>query len=179
MRRGSFVFTSNVDGQFQRAGFDAEQIVEVHGTVAGMQCTRGCGVGIFSAEPFQVEIDPSTMRAAFPLPSCPGCGELARPNILMFGDYGWDSSETDVQERAMASWLDSLGDARLVVVECGAGQAVPTVRITCQKIARSCPAKLIRINTREAEVPAGHVSLPMGALDALREIDLRLGSPVE
>src|SRR5580700_1190478 len=32
-RRGYFVFTSNVDGQFQRAGFDADRIVECHGSI--------------------------------------------------------------------------------------------------------------------------------------------------
>ena len=44
---GGFVFTSNVDGHFQRAGFSPERIVEVHGSFEGMQCTRDCGIGIF------------------------------------------------------------------------------------------------------------------------------------
>ncbi len=33
MPEGCFVVTSNVDGQFQCAGFDPEKIVEVHGTI--------------------------------------------------------------------------------------------------------------------------------------------------
>jgi len=179
MRRAGFVFTSNVDGQFQRAGFAPEQIVEVHGTAGAMQCTRECGIGIFSAEPFQVEIDPATMRAVSSLPACPNCGALARPNILMFGDSGWNSTLTDAQLRRMTSWLDSLAESRLVVVECGAGQAIPTVRVTCQNIVRRYGAVLIRINTREPDVPAGHVSLPLGALAALRALDARLGEAVE
>ena len=32
LARGAFVFTSNVDGQFQQAGFDEAQICEVHGS---------------------------------------------------------------------------------------------------------------------------------------------------
>ena len=35
MPRGGFVYTSNVDGHFQRAGFDPDRIVEVHGTIDG------------------------------------------------------------------------------------------------------------------------------------------------
>jgi len=35
----SFVFTSNVDGQFQKAGFDPERIAEVHGSIHHLQCT--------------------------------------------------------------------------------------------------------------------------------------------
>jgi NAD-dependent SIR2 family protein deacetylase len=174
--KGGFVFTSNVDGHFQRAGFSAERIVEVHGSFDGMQCTRDCGVGIFQGAIVQVEIEPATMRAIRPLPACPACGALARPNILMFNDWGWDSSRADIQHRNMAEWLDSLAGGRLVVVECGAGQAVPTVRVTCERVARLFGGTLVRINLREADVPPGHISLPVGALAALRLLAANLES---
>jgi NAD-dependent SIR2 family protein deacetylase len=35
------VFTSNVDGHFQKAGFPAESVMEVHGSLERLQCTRG------------------------------------------------------------------------------------------------------------------------------------------
>jgi NAD-dependent SIR2 family protein deacetylase len=176
MKRGAFVFTSNVDGQFQRAGFDSEQIVEVHGSFEGMQCTRDCGIGVISGESYAVEIDPESMRAIHPLPSCPRCGALLRPNILMFGDWSWDSRRTDRQMRRMASWIDSLNDARLVAIECGAGLAIPTVRVTCQNAIRELGGTLVRINTREAEVAASDVSLPMSALEALLALDVRVNT---
>lgn len=176
MNRGAFVFTSNVDGQFQRAGFSPERIVEVHGSFAGMQCTRDCGIGVCDGESYVVDIDAESMRAIHPLPSCPGCGALLRPNILMFGDWAWDSERTDCQMRRMASWIDSLDDPRLVVIECGAGQAIPTVRITCENVVREVGGTLVRINTREPDVPAGHISLPMGGLDALLALDARVNT---
>jgi NAD-dependent SIR2 family protein deacetylase len=176
--RGGFVFTSNVDGQFQRAGFAPELITEVHGSFEGMQCTAECGAGIFPGDSFNVEIDPQNMRAIPPLPACPCCGALARPNILMFGDWGWDSTRTENQMRRLRSWVESLDGAPLVVIECGAGQAVPTVRLTCEQVARQCNGTLIRINPREPDVPAGHVALPAGALAALRALDERLNSTV-
>src|SRR5712692_5001185 len=43
MRHGAFVFTSNVDGHFQRASFAADQVMEVHGAINWMQCSRQCG----------------------------------------------------------------------------------------------------------------------------------------
>jgi NAD-dependent SIR2 family protein deacetylase len=177
INRGAFVFTSNVDGQFQRAGFDPERIVEVHGSFDGMQCTRECGVGIFPGEPFEVDIDHATMRARHPLPSCPGCGALARPNILMFGDWSWDSARTDIQTRRLRAWLESLAGARIVAIECGAGLAIPTVRITCENIVGQLGGTLVRINPRESDVPHGHISLPVGALEALRALDSRLKAP--
>ena len=48
MRHGACVFTSNVDDHFQRAGFDPERVAEVHGSGEWLQCTRGCGAGIFA-----------------------------------------------------------------------------------------------------------------------------------
>ena len=131
-------------------------------------------MGIFPAAPYSLEIDPETMRAVHPLPSCPRCGGLARPNILMFGDWGWESSRSDDQGRRLQSWLASVAGARIVVVECGAGTAIPTVRLSCEEAAGSRGGTLIRINPREPEVPEGHISLPMGALEALSEIDRRL-----
>ncbi|MES9900679.1 MAG: Sir2 family NAD-dependent protein deacetylase [Sedimenticola sp.] len=39
---GYFVFTSNVDGQFQKAGFDKRYIAECHGSIHRLQCANGC-----------------------------------------------------------------------------------------------------------------------------------------
>jgi NAD-dependent SIR2 family protein deacetylase len=176
MPLGSFVFTSNVDGQFQRAGFDPDRIVEAHGAIDWLQCGNSCGIGLFPAEGIDVHIDETTMRADGLLPKCPSCGELARPNILMFGDWGWDSQRTEEQERGFRHWKDSLAGARLAVVECGAGSAIPTVRLTCEDQAELAGASLIRINPREPSVPPGQIGLAMGALAGLSEIDARIAS---
>ena len=37
-----FIFTSNVDGQFQKAGFAQDKIYEVHGSIHHLQCTKNC-----------------------------------------------------------------------------------------------------------------------------------------
>jgi NAD-dependent SIR2 family protein deacetylase len=176
MHKGAFVYTSNVDGQFQRAGFDASRIVEVHGAIDQMQCLAECGVGIFPAEPYRVVIDSSTMRAEEPLPDCPGCGGLARPNILMFGDWAWDSSVSNQQSRRFTGWLGTIGDARLVVVECGAGTAIPTIRYGSEELCRRFGATIIRINVRDPEVPDGQIGIPMGASAALHAIQARIAS---
>jgi NAD-dependent SIR2 family protein deacetylase len=174
MPRGGFVYTSNVDGHFQRAGFDPERIVEVHGAIDGMLCLDDCGIGIFPSEPYDVAIDMETMRAIPPLPACPQCGGRTRPNILMFGDRDWNSSRSDAQERRLATWLRTLDGARIVIVELGAGLAIPTIRIMSEDFLEAPGRTLIRINLREPEVPPGHITIPMGALDALRAIGARL-----
>ena len=171
---GSFVFTSNVDGQFQKAGFQGDRILECHGSIHHLQCLNHCGE-ITRADPFEISVDDETFRASPPLPSCPGCGSLARPNVLMFGDFGWLPDRTSAQEQRFASWVSSLDDVRLVIIEIGAGTAVPTVRMTSEQLAHRSGARLIRINVREPEVPRDHIGIALGGLEGLREIRDRIG----
>jgi NAD-dependent SIR2 family protein deacetylase len=192
---GAFVFTSNVDGQFQKSGFPESRIVECHGSIHYLQCLRGCGEPIRSAEGIDVEIDEATCRARKPFPSCPSCRGLARPNILMFGDMGWDDARADAQHATLGNWLEAL-KGPVVVLELGAGTNVPTVRMFSERAARAPRRTLVRINPREPQLgygfaaptpdsleqpvshaiptgrPAG-VSLPLGALEAIRGIDER------
>ena len=178
---GGFVFTSNVDGQFQRAGFDEERILECHGSIHHVQCTLECGMPLHSAEGFHVDVDPVSFRAMRPLPSCRRCGGLLRPAILMFGDGGWDGSRSDAQESRLEEWLAKT-TGETVIVECGAGTHVPTVRGFSEGLARAARATLVRLNVREPEVPSrhqgphAHVGLAMGAREALTELD-RLTAP--
>lgn len=177
MPRGHFVLTSNVDGHFQKAGFDPNRVVEVHGAIDWCQCLDPCGIGIYRAEDEAVAIDPATFLAEGALPRCPSCGGLARPNVLMFGDGRWDDGRTAAQHVRFVRWLDQIGGARLLVIECGAGRAVPTIRLACESVAARLGGLLARINPREPEVPRGHVGLALGALEALHALDRPPSSP--
>ena len=170
MPRGTYVFTSNVDGQFQKAGFLADSIDECHGSIHWLQCTGPCTRRIWSSADVQIEVDPETIRTQSEFPRCLSCGQIARPNILMFGDGSWVPDRTEAQVRAYLRWLESIHGARLVVVELGAGLTVPTVRYE----AESHEGTLIRINPRESGTPPGDISIPVGALEGLVEIDRRL-----
>ncbi len=166
---GAYVFTSNVDGQFAKAGFAPEQIVECHGSILHAQCSRPCTSEIWpDAAP--VAVEQSTMRAQPPFPTCPHCQSVSRPNILMFGDGAWIEERTAEQENRFENWLRMSRGERITVVEMGAGSAIPTVRRKGEWIAGHFGATLIRINPREAEGPTGTISLPLGSLDALERI---------
>lgn len=172
---GVFVFTSNVDGQFQKAGFPEDSVHECHGSIHHLQCLEPCTHRLWPAGETRVEVDTSVMRARSALPTCPSCGAVARPNILMFGDAGWISDRADAQAARLARWRDDLRGRRLVVLELGAGLAIPTVRRVCE----SAGGTLIRINPREPGVPRGGIGLQLGALEALRKLAARLGPPLE
>jgi len=92
----------------------------------------------------------------------------------MFGDMGWDSSRTRAQEERLEAWLSERAASRLVIVECGAGTAVPSVRYFSEETAAAHDATLIRINIREPHVPIGQIELAQPALEALTAIDKAL-----
>jgi len=166
-RGGYFVFTSNVDGHFQRAGFPTDRVLECHGSIHYLQCVHPCANDVWPAAETAVEVDGATIRARPPLPVCPRCGGLARPNVLMFGDGCWVEDRHAQQEAHYRRWLAAVDRSRLVVLELGAGTAVPTVRWECE----GRGGQLIRINPRDTAGPSGSIVLAVGALQALRQID--------
>lgn len=170
---GCAVYTSNVDGQFQQAGFGSEIVAECHGSLHHLQCTRPCGDQIWPADEFAPQVDTGSCRLLNALPLCQACGALARPNVLMFGDAAWLPGRTQAQENRLAR--DIQAAQRIVVVEVGAGTAVSTVRAFSHSLIVERNAVLVRINPREPQVPgAQHCSIALGALDALQRIDKAL-----
>jgi NAD-dependent SIR2 family protein deacetylase len=165
MPQGYFVYTSNVDGQFQAADFAAERIQECHGSIHYLQCASPCCQSIWPADSFLPEVDESLCRLTNALPTCPQCGGLARPNIVMFNDHNWLDQRTTEQGHALNRWLATV--KKPLVIELGAGIKIATVRYFSEQHAQ----RLIRINPTDAElngIPG--ISLPMGALAACEEL---------
>jgi len=168
-----FVFTSNVDGQFQKAGFDKDKIVEVHGSIHHFQCCENCKQNIWEADKEAIEIDMDKFEA-LDIPQCKQCGDIARPNILMFGDWSWNENRTNKQENRFNTWLKSMraGNKNLAIIEIGAGTAIPTIRQEGEHIAkRFSNYKFIRINPRDFEVSDNiGYSIPFGGLEGLEKV---------
>ena len=70
------VVTQNIDGLHQRAG--SRDVVEVHGSIRTASCLA-CGAGASLEE---------VVRAlrSNPAPPCPECGEILKPDVVMFGE---------------------------------------------------------------------------------------------
>ena len=159
---GAFVFTSNVDGQFQRAGFAEDGVYECHGSIHHLQCAAPCCGDIWPADGLRPRVDAARCRLCSALPGCPHCGGLARPNILLFGDGQWLPARSDRQRARLRGWLAQV--ERPVVLELGAGTAIPTVR----RFGESLGVPLLRINPEDAQVGgAGQLSIALRAIDRL------------
>ena len=68
------LITQNVDGLHRLAG--SRNIVELHGNIWGMRCTRGC----------RPDWEDRTLPLSELPPHCPSCGALARPDVVWFGE---------------------------------------------------------------------------------------------
>jgi NAD-dependent SIR2 family protein deacetylase len=170
LEKGCFVMTSNVDGQFQKAGFDANRIHEIHGSVHRTQCTSWKCEIVGTADDLQPRTDDRNCRWLGDLPMC-ACGEMRRPNVFMFVDGpNWREGFYKEQQARLERWLDTT--RRLVVIEIGAGGAVPTIRKLGERIAQARGGHLVRINPRLPRVPRDEdVSLALTGTEALRLID--------
>jgi NAD-dependent deacetylase len=67
------VVTQNIDRLHERAGSRA--IVEVHGSIRTSSCLA-CGTVVPFAE----------VVALLPVPACPSCGRILKPDVVMFGE---------------------------------------------------------------------------------------------
>jgi NAD-dependent protein deacetylase/lipoamidase len=70
------VVTQNIDGLHQRAG--SRDVIEVHGSIRTASCLA-CGTRAPLA-------DVVAALAAAPAPPCPRCGEILKPDVVMFGE---------------------------------------------------------------------------------------------
>ncbi|MBN3725311.1 SIR2 family NAD-dependent protein deacylase [Burkholderia sp. Ac-20379] len=159
-RHGAFVYTSNVDGLFQAAGFEEARMLECHGSLHHFQCARPCSPVTWPA--------PDCIVPGRP-PRCIHCGGPARPNFLLFSDPSWVVARTNAQRLRMEQWRGLPANA--VVIEIGAGTALPTVRM----FSESLRLPLVRINLHDAGHDDGRVvSLQGTALDVLQRLGFAL-----
>ena len=135
-------------------GFDENKVYEIHGSINHMQC-NSC-LNVFKADGFEIPYDPESFEAKEPLPKCKSCKNIIRPNILMFGDYEFDDSRCQIQNRKYHDFLNKLNKKDiLVILEFGAGHAVPTIRSFGEQLLlyNNCQTTLVRVNLRDYDGP--------------------------
>lgn len=168
---GAFVFTSNVDGHFQKSGFADDQVYEVHGTLNRLQCMENCADLSWRSDGFQPLLDNEQCRLLSEPPRCPKCGGLARQNVLLFDDWYYSDIYQSVKKVKLDEWIKKV--EKLVVIELGAGKAIPTVRLFSERIAKQKKGGFIRINPQDGGVICKEkfVGLKTPALATLQELE--------
>jgi NAD-dependent deacetylase len=123
------IVTQNVDGLHQRAGSDADLVVELHGTIWWVDCLS-CGV----RTPMQEELD--RISEETPDPPCRTCGGILKSATVSFGQ----SLDPQVLDRARVAALGC--DLFLAV---GSSLVVHPAAGLCD-VALSAGARLVVVN---------------------------------
>lgn len=161
-----FIITSNIDGHFQKAGFDIDKIYECHGSLRYMQCMDILEREIFPIQP--VTIDYMNFEALSPLPTCPNCGTVCRPNIYLLDDWFWVSNKYIEQQIRYNNWLKEHSNKRILAIEIGAGTTVNTIRKMTANL-NDQKHRLIRINPNDNYFQSPYqLIIKKYALDALK-----------
>lgn len=151
-----FVITTNVESQFEKAGFPKDKIFEVQGNYAYLQCARACHDKLYYNEALVKQMLAETRDCRIPAaltPHCPVCGGPMdvnlRHNEYFVEDRAWHESSERYQ-----AFLDAIGDAAVVFLELGVGFNTPgVIRFPFERMTYRHPrATLIRLNR---DYPAG------------------------
>lgn len=98
--RGYSIFTSNVDGQFQKAGFDQNRIYECHGSIHHLQCLEPCVEDIWSADAFSPQINAEKCLLTNTPPRC-------RPLVVDKPPTGYISEKTAPDYKNLTQMSDT------------------------------------------------------------------------
>jgi len=171
LKKDMFFITSNVDGLFEKSGIDKNRIWEIHGSIHKFQHIEthwydkdNLSNEIISSEGYDIEIDESMRIKDLPKKD----GLILRPNIAMFGDYNWNQKEALRQQEAFNAWEFGV-HGKIAILECGAGVAIPSIRMIGESLKNKYSANFIRINTDDYGCLSG-IPIPINGEKAFKAI---------
>jgi len=157
-KKEHFVISTNVDGQFQKAGFDTKLMFTPQGDYGHFQCDQPCSDALFDNRPLveqlNAHINPHELKVREEdIPRCPRCGSFLERNLRR--DENFVEAPHMEKRPAYEQFLNRSQDGKLVLLELGVGFNTPSIiRWPFERItARHQNAALIRVNLTAAEIP--------------------------
>lgn len=145
-----FVITTNVEGQFRKAGVEEFRFFEVQGNYGYLQCEKGCHDKLYYNEQIVSQMISETSDCMIPsalVPKCPLCGgnmdvNLRKDNFFI-QDSTWYTSESNYRK-----FISSIEGKPTVFLELGVGFNTPgIIRYPFENMVHNNPnAFLIRLN---------------------------------
>lgn len=124
-----FVITTNVDGQFETAGFDKEKIFAVQGDYRYLQCENACHNKLYDNKEMVEEWIKHTENLKIPkqlVPKCPVCGGNMEMNLRKDANFVQDENWYK-QAQKYDEFLDRIEDKNVVLLEIGVGFNTPGI----------------------------------------------------
>ena len=122
-----FIITTNVDGQFEKAGFEKEKVFKIQGDYAYLQCENACHDKLYYNYDLVKEWLKNTNDCKIPsnlVPKCPVChGNMEmnlRKDAYFVQDENWYNKAKTYEQ-----FLDESEDKNLLLLEIGVGFNTP------------------------------------------------------
>ena len=127
--RDYFVITTNVDHQFQNAGFDKKRLFYTQGDYGLFQCSTPCGPHTYENEEIirrMVEAQKGMRIPSDLVPRCPRCGKPLTMNLrsddTFVEDEGWHRAADRYE-----AFLRTRNGQRILFLELGVGYNTPGI----------------------------------------------------
>ena len=127
--RNYFVLTTNVDHQFQMAGFDKERLFYTQGDYGLFQCSVPChdkNYDNYDAVIAMIEQQKDMKIPTELVPHCPVCGKPMTMNLRSDDKFVEDEGWHKAAER-YNSFIDENKDKNIVYLELGVGGNTPVI----------------------------------------------------
>lgn len=127
--RDYFVLTTNVDHQFQLAGFDKKRLFYTQGDYGLWQCSEPCHQKTYDNEETvrRMAAEQRDMRAPSELiPRCPKCGRPMTMNLRADDTFVQDAGWYQARDRYQG-FLRAHRNARVLFLELGVGGNTPAI----------------------------------------------------
>ncbi len=124
-----FVVTTNVDHQFQKAGFDKSKLFYTQGDYGLFQCSKPCHKATYDNEEIVKDMLEFQENMKIPtelIPKCPRCGKPMTMNLRsddkFVEDEGWHAAA-----RRYEDFLRKIDGRRVLFLELGVGYNTPVI----------------------------------------------------
>ena len=124
-----FVITTNVDHQFQKAGFDKQRLFYTQGDYGLFQCAKPCHQKTYDNEELVKRMIAEQMDMRIPselIPRCPVCGGPMKVNLradeTFVEDEGWHTASERYTE-----FIRRHKDGRVLFLDLGSGGNTPVI----------------------------------------------------
>ena len=124
-----FVITTNVDHQFQKAGFDKQRLFYTQGDYGLFQCAKPCHQKTYDNEELVKRMIAEQMDMRIPselIPRCPVCGGPIKVNLradeTFVEDEGWHTASERYTE-----FIRRHKDGKVLFLDLGSGGNTPVI----------------------------------------------------
>lgn len=118
-----FVITTNVDGQFLKAGFKKNKVFEIQGSLSKIQCSLSCHNKLYDDIDLVSKMLKEDKDYKIPsslVPYCPVCGEKMEVNLRKDAFFVEDDTWHKLNN-AYKTFINENKDKKLLLIELGVG----------------------------------------------------------